>query len=281
MNLMTLITQIILTIPLTIILNYVQNKNTNRVNQIIIPTLYIIIIAALFPALKENIFLIVPFELFIRNFYITSVVNQRQTISNARFIIESIISIAISLFTYNYFIKNVDSVIPNPEDIKPFLWFLIIIYFTYIYSTITKEKVSTKKTTSINLKNEQIIMQYAKFKNKYSSIIKSKNNVINILTYATMIYNDYKTPKLYRNIKSYLGAVTKTETPYGIMQIKSYQHLTDEESITKVINDYEENMKTITPKDPEQLNKLLHTYQQDVQEEIINIYNVIFEFIKK
>ncbi len=281
MNLMTLITQIILTIPLTIILNYVQNKNTNRVNQIIIPTLYIIIIAALFPALKENIFLIVPFELFIRNFYITSVVNQRQTISNARFIIESIISIAISLFTYNYFIKNVDTVIPNPEDIKPFLWFLIIIYFTYIYSTINQEKVSTKKTTSIKLKNEQIIMQYAKFKNKYSSIIKSKNNVINILTYATMIYNDYKTPKLYRNIKSYLGAVTKTETPYGIMQIKSYQHLTDEESITKVINDYEENMKTITPKDPEQLNKLLHTYQQDIQEEIINIYNVISEFIKK
>ncbi len=281
MNLMTLIIQIILTIPLTIILNYVQNKNTNRINQIIIPTLYIIIISALFPTIKENIFLIVPFELFIRNFYITSVVNQHQTISNMRFIIESVISIAISLFTYNYFIRNVDTVIPDPEEIKPFLWFLIIIYFTYIYSNINQEKETNHKLTSIKLKNEQIIMQYAKFKNKYSTIIKSKNNVINNLTYATMIYNDYKTPKLYRNIKSYIGAVTKTETTYGIMQIKSYQHLTDEESITKVISDYEDYMKNITTKNPKQLNELLHNYPQDVQNEIINIYNVIFEFIKK
>ena len=105
MTLTTIILQILLTIPLTIILNYFKKEENRRINQLIIPSLYIIIISALIPSVKENIFLIVVFEIFIRNFYITNIVNGNNEISTFTYIIESIISIAISLFTYNYFIS--------------------------------------------------------------------------------------------------------------------------------------------------------------------------------
>ncbi len=281
MNLMTLILQIILTIPLTIILNYFQNKDSNRINQVLIPTIYTIIIAALIPSIKENIFLIVVFEIFIRNFYVTSIVNQKNKISNTMFITESIISIAISLFTYNYFIAAVDSVIPNPEEIKPFLWFLIIIYFVYLYNTSTKDKIPNRQSKALKLKNEQIIMQFAKFKNQYASCVRSKSPIINNLVYATMIYSDYKTPKLYRNIKAYIGAVTKKEVPYGIMQINSLYRLTDEESILKTVLDYEKALKNSSLKELEQVDKILTELNVEGKEEITSIYQTIADFTKK
>ena len=103
MTLIALITQLLLTIPLTFIINNLSKKENSTINKIIFPTVYIILISALIPSVKENIFLIVVFEIFIRNFYITNFSNQAN--QTAKFIIESLISIAISLFTYNM-IKN-------------------------------------------------------------------------------------------------------------------------------------------------------------------------------
>lgn len=281
MNLMTLVLQIVLTIPLTIILNYFSSKENRRLNQLIIPSIYIIIVAALLPIVKENIFLIVIFEIFIRNFYITNITNRDTEISNIMFIIENLLSITLSLFTYNYFIGAVDSVIPNPEDIKPFIWFLIILYISSLYKMSTKDKTKVIKAKSIVRKKEQVIMQYAKFKNIYSNIVKSKNQIINNLTYAIMIYNNYKNPKIYRDINTYIGAVTKKETAYGIMQVKSYTRLSDEESIKLTIEEFEKTLKNTKLTETSQLEKLLKNYKQEEQTEILSIYDTIIEFSKK
>lgn len=281
MTLTTILLQILLTIPLTIILNHYQNKDNRKINQIIIPSLYTIIIAALVPSVKENIFLIVIFEIFIRNFYITNVTNRAHESSAISFIIENIISIGLSLFVYNYFIGQVDSVIPNPEDIKAFVWFLIIIYLVYLYNLTNKNKVVVEKAKTAKIKTEKTIMQYAKLKNKYANFVKSKNTLINNLTYAIMIYEDFKTPKVYRNISAYIGAVTKKETKYGIMQIPSYERLSDEESIKITINNFEKELKNTKLKENEKIDKLLIKYKEEEKEQIKNIYKDILEFSKK
>ena len=281
MTLSTIILQILLTIPLTIILNHFQKEENRRINQLLIPTIYMIIIAALIPAVKENIFLIVVFEIFIRNFYITNVVNSNNEVSNTTYILESIISIAISLFTYNYFISQVDTIIPNPEDIKGFVWFLIILYVVYLYNLSTKNKVKQEKIKTTKRKVEKTIMQYAKFKNMYAPIIKSKNEFINNLVYAIMIHEDYKTPKIYRNIHAYIGAITKKETKYGIMQIPSYKRMSDEDSIKKVINDFEKQIKNSKLKENDKVDKLLSEYNNESKQDIKEIYNEINEFLKK
>lgn len=278
MNLVTLIIQIFLTIPLTMILNLMENKKNRSINYIIIPTIYIIIISALIPSIKENIFLIVVFEIFIRNFYITSIVNQEIKLSNTTFIIESLLSIILSLFTYNYFISSVNTVIPNPEEIKPFLWFIIILYLSNIYQEINITKQNKQKNKEKLYKTENIIIQYAKFKNKYSQFVKSRNNIINNLVYSIMIYNDFKKPRLYRNITSYLGAITKTETEYGIMRVKSYSHLTDEESIKEVISTFEKELKGNKLKEKEKVEKLLNKYSEVEKIEIKSIYEEIKKF---
>lgn len=281
MTLTTIILQILLTIPLTIILNYFQNRENRKINQLIIPSIYIIIISALVPSIKENVFLIVIFEIFIRNFYITNVISRSNESSAMSFIIENLISIGLSLFVYNYFISNVETVIPNPEDIKGFIWFLIILYTVYLYNLTTKDKKAVEKANTAKVRTEKTIMQYAKFKNKYSNIIKTKNILINNLTYAIMIFEDYKTPKLYRNINAYIGAVTKKETKYGIMQIPSYERLTDETSIEMTISNFEKALKNSKLKENEKIDKLLANYKQEEKEHILLIYKTIVEFSKK
>ncbi len=278
MSLGTLLTQIILTVPLTIILNFFRNKENRRINQILIPSVYIIIVAALIPYVKENIFLIVIFELFIRNFYITNIVNQEKEISNTAFIIEGIISIALSLFVYNYFINEVETVIPDPETLKPFIWFLMILFIASLYKIGTKNRQEVKSVKTKKRKTEQTVLKYAKYKNIYGPIVKSKRNIINNIVYALMIYNDSKNPKVNRKLKEYKGWITRNEVEYGIMQVPSLVKISDEESIRMTINELEMKLKGVT-KEQEVLDVSLREYKD--KEEIINIYNEIVDFQKK
>lgn len=278
MNLTTLLLQILLTVPLTIILNFFRNKENRRLNQILIPSVYIIVIAALIPYIKENIFLIVIFELFIRNFYITNVVNQEREISNITFIIEGLISIALSLFTYNFFIGAVETVVPDPESIKPFVWFLIVLFAASLYKIGMKNHEEAKSIKTKKRRTEQTVLKYAKLKNRYGINVKSKREIINNIVYALMIYNDSKNPKLNRKLKEYKGFITRNEVEYGIMQVPSFVKISDEESIRQTIDNLENSLKGIT-KEKDVLDKALESYKD--KEEIINIYNEIIEFQHK
>lgn len=280
MSLTTLIIQILLTIPLTLILNYCKKSSNNKIEQILIPTVYIIIISALLPIVKENVFLIVVFELFIRNFYITNITTQNNNEGPKSFIVVGLISIALSVFTYNYFISEVNTVIPNAEDIKPFIWFLIVLFIVNIYTKTNKEKEVKESKKTFLRKKEYIIMQYAKFKNIYSKCIETNKELIRNLVYAIMIYEDNRTPKIYRKINAYIGLVTKKETKYGIMQINSFDRLSDEDSIKKAIIEYESNFKEDIKDYKEQITNLLNTYNQNEKNEIISIYEEIETFNK-
>ncbi len=73
MTLISLIIDVLLTIPLSFIMIKTANKKNNFGYACIIPTIYIIIISSIIPSIKEYIFLIPIIEIFIRNFYITNI----------------------------------------------------------------------------------------------------------------------------------------------------------------------------------------------------------------
>lgn len=281
MSLITLISQIVLTVPLTIILNFFKNKEHRMINHLLIPSIYIVIISALIPSVSSNIFLIVVFEIFIRNFYVTNIVNQENDISKGAFLIECILTIGLSLFTYNYFISKVNTVIPDPEEIKGFIWFLIILYIAGLYNMTTKDKAFKAKAKKKTLKNEKVIMQYARFKNLYFDSIRSKSEVINNLVYAIMINEEYKNPTTYRKLKENVNAILRREYTYGIMQEKSPYRVSDRVSIDNAVKNFEKTLKNTILKEKEQLDKLLTSYNEEDKTNILNIYNIIVEFNKK
>lgn len=277
MTLTTLIMHLLLTIPLTLIINNISKKEKNTLNKIIIPTVYIIIAAALIPAVKNNVFLIVVFELFIRNFYISNFSNKTNNI--ASFLLESVLSVALSLFAYNNFIAKVSTVLPSPEAIKPFLWFLIIIY---IYNLLKPQINNINKMIpeKKDIDKENTIMLFAKYKNKYHKVIKTKNKLITNIIYSIMIFNGMNKPLLLRKAIEIKGMLTTQEIPYGIMQYTSKEKLTDEESITKTLKEFEDiNKLKISEK--EKINKMLSKYDESSKNQIKEIYDEIIEFLKK
>lgn len=278
MTLTTIILDILLTIPLTFVLNYLERNNNSKLSKIVVPTIYTILIAAIFPSLKTNIFLIVIFEIFIRNFYITNMVEREN--NNLNGIVENILSIILSLFVYNYFISKVDTVIPNPEDIKGFIWFLLLVYLLYLIKINNKDKETTEKEKEVTYKKEQVVMEYAKFKNKYADSIKTEDEIVNDLLYSIMIFENYKTPKIYRKLNEYINTFKRSKTKYGIMQVESYNRISDLESINIVKEELESNLDSKL-RGNKKLTKLLSNYKKEEQNAIISIYKEIVEFKSK
>lgn len=278
MTLTTLIIQILLTLPLTFIINTLSKKDNNTIHRIIVPTVYTIVIAALIPSIKENIFLIVIFELFIRNFYISNFSNKANNIT--KFLIEALLSVALCLFTYNQFISRIENVLPTPESIKPFLWFLMIVY---IYSLCKPQinKVNQMIPEKRTVDKENTIMLFAKYKNKYHKVIKTKNTLITNLVYSIMIYNGITTPTALRKATELKGIITTKPVPYGIMQVTSKIKITDEESIGIVVSNFEKQIKNSKLKENDKVDKLLSDYNNEAKQEIKEIYNEIIEFLKK
>lgn len=278
MTLTTLIIQILLTLPLTFIINTLSKKDNNTIHRIIVPTVYTIILAALIPSIKENIFLIVILELFIRNFYISNFSNKANNIT--KFLIEALLSVALCLFTYNQFISKIDNVLPTPESIKPFLWFLMIVYiYTLCKPQINKvnQMIPEKRTVD----KENTIMLFAKYKNKYHKVIKTKNTLITNLVYSIMIYNGITKPTALRKATELKGIITTKPVPYGIMQVTSKIKITDEESIGIVVSNFEKQIKNSKLKENDKIDKLLSEYNNESKQEIKEIYNEINEFLKK
>lgn len=274
MNIISLIIDILLTIPLSLIMVKIEKKKDSFLYSCIIPVIYIIIIAAILPVLKKNIYLIPIFEIFIRNFYITNINEELNNSKNT--ILSSLISIILVLFIYNYFIAKVESVLPTPEEIRPFIW-LIIVFVIYSISKDTNvKKISNNK--SLEGKNEYILMHYAKYKFRYEEIIHSKNDTINQLIYSLIIYKNYQQPRIYRSINNYLRHLLNKEVKYGVLEVSSPTPISDEESIVKTIKEFE-NL-TRKNKNKDNIEQFLSKYKEEEIKEIVNIYNVINNFKK-
>ena len=272
MNIILLIIDILLTIPLSYILIKIEKEKNNNIYSCIVPTIYIIIISALIPTLKKYIFLIPIFELFIRNYYLANV--NEEINNNKKAILSSIISILLVIISYNYFITKVDNVLPTAEEIRPFIW-IIIIYV--IYTLVDQKQItSIKKTKSLLNKKEYISMQYAKNKIRYERVINSKNDMINKLVYSLIIFNNYQQPAIYRNTNNYIRHLLNKEVKYGVMQVSSPTPISDEESIKIVIKEFEsifrKSKKEVT------FEQYLIKYNEEEIKEIVNIYEVINSF---
>ena len=218
MNIFTLIFQIVFIFPLFFIHEIIDKKEINIVEKAIIPTIYIIVLSALVPDLKTNIFLIVIFEIIFREFYYNYFSNKGSMLNKKEYLIETIISIVLSLITYFYFLNQVDNALPTVEEARPFIWLLVIIFIYNILKNNIDIKIKIENSNFINRKKEYVIVEYARLKNMYYRVIRSKVEDINLLTYSIMIYENNKRPKYVREIDKIVNRFLNREIKYGITQ---------------------------------------------------------------
>lgn len=282
MKLSVVFIQLLLSLPLLGIMEYFNNKKISSIQKILIPVIYIVIVSGLCMDIKDNIYLIVIFQVVMHEFYINNVTGNNLLINKKEYLINSLVSVILSIFIYNYYISKVDSILPLPNEFRSILWFLIIIF---IYCLLKEHlKVSSPNNVSfIERKREYVIVMYAKLKNRYFKVVKSKKDIVNKLIYAMMIYENYTHPLISRKVTVMKRKLFENTYHYGIMQVESNQEIDDEESIRIRINEIEKILSKKSNKSKNDIRNILEEVYSDTNKinNICDIYDEIISFENK
>lgn len=282
MKLSVIFIQLLLSLPLLGIMEYFNNKKISNIQKILIPVIYIVIVSGLCMDIKDNIYLIVIFQVVMHEFYINNVTGNNLLINKKEYLINSLVSVILSIFIYNYYISKVDSILPLPSEFRSILWFLIIIF---IYCLLKEHlKVSSPNNVSfIERKREYVIVMYAKLKNRYFKVVKSKKDIVNKLIYAMMIYENYTHPLISRKITVIKRKIFENTYHYGIMQVESNQEIDDEESIRRRMDEIEKIITKKSNKSKNDIRSILEEIYSDTNKinNICDIYDEIISFENK
>jgi len=176
-----------------------------------------------------------------------------------------------------------DNIFPNTETTKLLIWLFIIGYTLLYIKKNIDIKIPTDNNISFYQDKEYIVMQYAKYKTKYNNLISSKNNYLNQLIYAIMIYENYNKPEIIRKTDILKYKLFHEENKFGIMQIEKKQPITDEESIDLVLKKleriYNNNIKEKIG-ELDTIKILIKKYYKKDIKEIVSIYQTISKFNK-
>ena len=165
------------------------------------------------------------------------------------------------------------------NQFKNFIWVLIILYFYQILKRSNKSTKTKKNNYDLRFK-EYVILNYAKFKSKYSYLIKTKNKDIENIIYSMLIYENYLNSGLNKYVKRIKNRFYNLNI-YGIMQVNSDHFISDEESIVIVKNKIVNKYNKIKNKDDFKALLIKEKYSDKTSiEEIFKILKIIEDFNK-
>lgn len=282
--------QIILYLGFAIILFYVSNyfqkfqEKTPSI-MIIIPVIYIILISGLSFVDTSCIYLVILMEMFIRIYYTKIILNQEELINTNYYIQNYGLAIIIAFIVTRCFIVKVDNIFPTASEWRMGIWFLIILFFYKTLNGVVTFKLEKQEQINFKMKEEMIIVRYAKLKNNYSHLIKSKNKDFNSLIYSIMIFKDYHRSSFLRSIDKIRFRFTGKNMKLGIMQVETSREITDEESIKLSIKELAKIEKDLSSskkiKKQDLYQEILNQYDPNNSSNIMTIYKAIKDFDNK
>lgn len=288
MGINTLLIYIIASIILTIILNNLERKKKdNIIDYIIISNIYILILSGILNFYKlnsDNIFIIILFSILGKIFYET-LIKERTILKNNNYNLSKyLLSLSTSYLLNILIINRVDNIFPSDETIKLLIWLFIACYFLIFIKNNIDIKVPATDNIPYYQDREYLVMQYAKYKNKYYNLINTKYKELNLLTFSILIYENYHKPEFIRKLDIIKYRLFREEVAFGIMQLKRKNPISDEESIKfslkKLEKIYITNSK-INSKELEIIKKTTKKYYQNDNKEVECIYKVLKSFNDK
>lgn len=285
MNLLQIAYYFILAIILFFILNYFKKlEDKNPSVMILIPVIYILLVSAMPGIYKDLVYFIILIEMLIRIYYTKIVLNQEELINRDYYIQNYGVAFILSYILTESFILKVDTVLPTPEEIRIGIWFLIILFLYKVLNGSISIKLEKQEALNFKMKEEAIVVRFARFKNQYFNLIKSKDKSLNLLVYAMMIYENYHRSKFLRNVDRVIYRFTGKITKMGIMQVESNKEMTDEDSIKYILKELAKIEKGLTTdkkgKKQNLYKEMLVEYYKDENKvnEILYIYDTLKEF---
>jgi hypothetical protein len=204
----------------------------NFIFRVLTPVVYLIIISTILYYLGadkfvKNIYLVNVYYISFRLFF-NLVTNRGLLLNWGRQFLYWISIVVISYFVYDKIIKEKTNILPDFTTISNELWIIILIFIFQIANNIR-----TSQNGTIKRKDDYLKKRYYNFKKKYGQIIKdnTKNEVLESIAYAILIYEDFNRPKIARYIERLVFKVKNKPHTLGVMQVNTAKNISDLESV--------------------------------------------------
>mgnify|MGYP004460863919 CR=1 FL=1 len=271
---------LLMALILFFLINFLKFK---KKDSLLFPIFYLFICASyleLHNLAYNYIFIIIVFEFFIELFYNYTLRDNKASFDINYFLKKYSFLIIFSVFLENYLFSKVSSILPNIEMVKTIIWFIILLYLYNLVEELIKVCENGKNTYNALQDKNYIISSYAKYKLQYKDILSNYEIPVKELALALLIYEDYNTPKLKRNLDNFLFGRLKKVGKLGIMQVETKTFITDEESIRFVCNALEKKYEEISYHKNNTGKIILKDYLKDYNKYniVVNIYENIKAF---
>jgi len=194
------------------------------------PAVFIIAVSAALVAvghgdLRFNIFRVALYYYAFRAGVIF-LLNRQRLISWPRYLGHALVGILAAMVAYKYLIVPNRSLLPDLNSAGNELW-LAILAFLYAVAN----KVPLSGGPGARRRNAFVMIHYNKALAEFGDIIEKKiaDDVLRLITYSILVYEDYCRPPLVRSLER--GIWWKPQRTTGVMQVRSSTALSDAASI--------------------------------------------------
>lgn len=220
----------------------------NFLIRVLTPIVYIILISTILYNLKLDKYVVNIF--FVNVYYILfrlafNLITNRGILLNwYRQFLYWFSIIVLSYYTYDKLIKIKANILPDFTTVSNELWIIILIFLFQIANNLRFSQDETQKR-----KENYLVKRHSYFKEKYGILIEkhTKNEILECIVYAILIYEDFNRPKVARIIENINFKITKKPHTLGVMQVFSKKLINDYESVKlgtkKIVRAYKKFQK--------------------------------------
>lgn len=214
---------------------FIKDEEAPAINyliRVLSPIVYIIIVSSTLYLLNLdkyvlNIYFVNIYYISFRLFF-NIITNRGPLLNWNKQIIYWISIILLSYLVYHKIIKYRVNVMPDFTTMANELWIIILVF---IFQIVNGVKLSNDG--QIKRKEKYLKSKYSYFKAKYGNLISgnTKNDSLEIIAYAILIYEDFNRPLVARWIEYFTFFITRNRHSLGVMQFPTDKLINDMQSV--------------------------------------------------
>ena len=267
-----LVAYLLAIILLFLLINFLEQKLRVRyLHEVLLTLIYFLIVGGIFYEFHFSTKYLYTVMLFVAMIEIFLLYYKELSSSRNPYSFYKYLFLVMVIYLFNrVFVDRVKGTFLSLEEMKAFIWILVVLYLYWYGRKLLFNKRSRHMVTRI--KDDYLMIQYVHLKNEYRQDISVKNKSLLSLIYAILLYESMRRPFFLRRIDIILYRLDGLPRKFGIMQIKSSNVLSDEESIkrgVKKIATYDQQVSS-SFKAEDRYFKILKKYHYQ-EEEILDI----------
>lgn len=266
----------IVSIILFLLIYYLEQKIKVRFfHEVMLVLIYFLVVAGIFYEFGISTYYLYVVMLVVSMIEIFLLYDKELSMSRNPYSFYRYLFFVLVVYLMNrLFIDRVKGTFLSLEELKTFVWILVILYLYWYGKSFLRDKSSRRMISKI--KTDYLMIQYVHFKNKYHGMIQVKNRKLISLIYAIVLYENIKRPLFLRKMDVIFYRLDGIPRKFGVMQIRNRTVLSDEESIRRGIRRIVgiDKRVSLNLKEEQRNVKILEKYHYK-KEEVMSIMNIL------